>query len=77
MIEKRDELVSKGTLIKQGDNVVFTKDYLFKTPSGASGFLLLGSSNGWVDWKSTQGVTLHEYQGRTLESATEQSSNLD
>jgi len=77
MVEKRDELVSKGILVKQGDNVVFTKDYLFKTPSGASCFLLLGSSNGWVDWKTAQGVTLHEYQGRTLETATEQSSNLD
>jgi predicted GIY-YIG superfamily endonuclease len=69
MIEKRDELVSKGILIKKGDSVVFTKDYLFKTPSGASSFLLLGSSNGWVDWKTAQGVTLHEYQGRTLETA--------
>jgi len=77
MVEKRDELVSKGILVKQGDNVIFTKDYLFKTPSGASCFLLLGSSNGWVDWKTAQGVTLHEYQGRTLETATEQSSNLD
>jgi predicted GIY-YIG superfamily endonuclease len=69
MIERREELVSKGILVKQGDSVRFTKDYLFKTPSGASGFLLLGSSNGWVDWKTAQGVTLHEYQGRTLESA--------
>jgi hypothetical protein len=34
-------------------------------------FLLLASSNGWVDWKTEQGVTLHEYQGRSLESITQ------
>lgn len=73
--EKRDELVAKGVLSVKDDRFVFERDYLFKTPSGASMFLLLATSNGWKDWKTEQGVTLHDHQGRTLETATEQVIN--
>ena len=73
--EKRDELLSKKVISQNVDRFVFERDYLFKTPSGASCFLLLGSSNGWVDWKTEKGVTLHDHQGRTLETATEQVIN--
>lgn len=71
--DKRDQLLAKGVITLQGDRFVFQRDYLFPTPSGASMFLLLASSNGWLDWKTAQGITLHDYQGRTLESAAEQS----
>jgi predicted GIY-YIG superfamily endonuclease len=71
---KRDELLAKGVIAQQGERFVFQRDYLFQSPSGASMFLLLASSNGWVDWKTEQGVTLHDYQGRTIESATEQAN---
>jgi len=77
LIEQRDALLTKGVVSKDADRVVFQRDYLFKTPSGASCFLLLGSSNGWVDWKTEQGVTLHEYQGRTIDTAAEQSINVE
>ena len=72
--DKRDQLLAKGVIVEQGGRFVFQRDYLFPTPSGASMFLLLASSNGWVDWKTEQGVTLHDHQGRTLESASEQSN---
>ena len=70
--DKRDQLLAKGVIAKQDGRFVFQRDYLFPTPSGASMFLLLASSNGWVDWKTEQGITLHDHQGRTLESASEQ-----
>ena len=70
--DKRDQLLAKGVIAEQGSRFIFQRDYLFPTPSGASCFLLLGSSNGWVEWKTEQGVTLHDHQGRTLESASEQ-----
>lgn len=35
-------------------------------PSGAAGVLLQSASNGWVDWKTTSGVTLREYQEQLL-----------
>lgn len=74
--DKRDQLLAKGVITQQGERFVFQRDYLFPTPSGASCFLLLGSSNGWVEWKTAQGMTLHDYQGRTLESASEQLSSV-
>ncbi|MCS0234005.1 MULTISPECIES: GIY-YIG nuclease family protein [Vibrio harveyi group] len=73
--DKRDELLAKGVVNTDGQRFVFQRDYLFRTPSGASMFLLLATSNGWVDWKTDKGVTLHDYQGRTLESASEQTMN--
>ena len=69
--DKRDALIAKGVLAKEDERFIFQRDYLFKTPSGATQLLLLGTSNGWVDWKTEQGLTLHDYQGRTLESASE------
>ena len=75
--DKRDQLLAKGVIAEQGGRFIFQRDYLSPTPSGASCFLLLGSSNGWVDWKTEQGVTLHDHQGRTLESASELVSNTD
>lgn len=33
-------------------------DYTFDTPSGASGYLLGRPSNGWSDWKDTEGNKL-------------------
>lgn len=76
-VEKRDQLLVKGVIVEQGERFIFERDYLFKTPSGATGFLLQGSSNGWVDWKTAQGETLHAFQGRTLESASEQASHIE
>ena len=69
MVEIREKLLSKGVISLSGDNILFDRDYLFKTPSGASGFLLLSSSNGWVNWKTEQGVTLHDHEGRALSLA--------
>lgn len=60
-IALRDELMEKGVLTRHGDYFEFQKDYLFPTPSGASGFLVLASSNGWLDWKTQSGQTLDEY----------------
>jgi len=40
--------------------LVFPKDHLFRTPSGAAIALLGRSANGWKEWKSPQGQTLHQ-----------------
>lgn len=41
-------------------HLVFPKDHLFKSPSGAAIALLGRTANGWREWKSPQGQTLHE-----------------
>ncbi|WP_029751455.1 MULTISPECIES: GIY-YIG nuclease family protein [unclassified Pseudoalteromonas] len=75
--DKRDRLLAKGVITEQNGRFIFQRDYLFPSPSGASMFLLLATANGWKNWKTEQGVTLHDYQGRTLESASEQVSNIN
>ncbi len=75
--DKRDRLLAKGVITEQNGRFIFERDYLFPSPSGASMFLLLATANGWKNWKTEQGVTLHDHQGRTLESANEQVNNTD
>ncbi|MHC1787275.1 MAG: GIY-YIG nuclease family protein [Christensenellales bacterium] len=40
------------------------EDILFKTPSGASAFVLGAPSNGNVEWKTAEGISLKEYETR-------------
>jgi predicted GIY-YIG superfamily endonuclease len=54
----RDPLFESGVLKVDGDEVVFTRDHLFKTPSGAAYVLIGASANGWIEWKSKNGQTL-------------------
>ena len=54
----REPLLESGVLKIDGQDVVFTRDHLFKTPSGAAGVLLGASANGWVEWKTKGGQTL-------------------
>ena len=75
--DKRDRLLAKGVITEQNGRFIFERDYLFPSPSGASMFLLLATANGWKNWKTEQGVTLHDHQGRTLESASELVSNME
>ncbi|MFG0297460.1 MAG: DUF4357 domain-containing protein, partial [Maioricimonas sp. JB045] len=35
-------------------------DYLFKTPSGAASVVLGRTANGWIEWKTADGRTLHD-----------------
>lgn len=44
------------------ENMVLLKGIPFKTPSGASSFVLLRSSNGNVDWITEQGITFGKFE---------------
>jgi len=56
----RQLLLDDGVLVSQDGNYVFTKDYLFSSPSAAAGVVLGRSANGWVEWKDPSGHTLKE-----------------
>ncbi|MCL2065655.1 MAG: DUF4357 domain-containing protein [Candidatus Cloacimonetes bacterium] len=45
---------------KIDENGILLEDMLFASPSGASGFCVGNSSNGWTDWKTEDGRTLAE-----------------
>lgn len=55
---KRQECLRDGTLTETDGKYYLTKIVSFRTPSGASDFVLGGSTNGWVEWKNKDGKTL-------------------
>ena len=55
----RTRLITDGVMRAEGQTVVFEKDYLFNSPSMAALALLGRTSNGWLDWKASDGRTLH------------------
>lgn len=56
----REELINSGDLQNVNDVYILNKTISFKTPSGASDFVLGGSTNGWMEWKDKNGKTLDE-----------------
>lgn len=56
----RELLATDGVLVQQNDNLVFTRDHLFASPSAAAGVVLGRSANGWVEWKDVAGRTLKD-----------------
>lgn len=56
----RDELLSKQSIVKAEGKYILNVTLDFKTPSGASDFVLGGSTNGWIEWKDRDGKTLDE-----------------
>jgi hypothetical protein len=67
LVRTRRELLADGVLREEGDQLVFTEDYTFSTPSGAAMILLGRNANGWVKWKSKSGETLDELKRRPVE----------
>lgn len=58
---KRKLLLSDGGIVQKANGKYYlTKVIRFKTPSGASDFVLGGSTNGWIEWRDQNGKTLDE-----------------
>jgi hypothetical protein len=58
----REELLAQGVLTAQGDLLVFTQDYVFKSPSAAAGLALGQEANGRTAWVDATGRTLRQIQ---------------
>ena len=58
--EMRNKLLASGGIVSNGDKYTLTVTLSFNTPSGASDFVLGGSTNGWNEWKNADGVTLSD-----------------
>ena len=57
----RQELLDSENIELDADGKYILKTTLtFKSPSGASDFVLGGSTNGWTEWKDKDGKTLDE-----------------
>lgn len=55
-----EELISQQSIVNVDGKYILKVTLDFKTPSGASDFVLGSSTNGWVEWKNRDGKTLDE-----------------
>lgn len=62
IVRARDRLIDAGVMKVVNERTVMARDHLFKTPSAASCALLAAASNGWIDWKSSDGRTLSDIE---------------
>ena len=62
----RPKLLEQWVLEVQWNEVVFTQDYVFSSPSGASDVVVGASTNGWTYWKTKDGKTLDEIERKNL-----------
>ncbi len=69
MSELRRVLVEKGVFADAGATFRLTQDYVFGSPSTASGVLLGRTSNGRAEWKDANGTTLKQIQDGELDGA--------
>ena len=58
---QREKLLNDGDIIADKNGVYILKVSLeFNTPSGASDFVLGGSTNGWIEWNNREEKTFDE-----------------
>lgn len=57
---QREELILQQSIVNVDGKYILKVTLDFKTPSGASDFVLGGSTNGWTEWKNKDGKTLDE-----------------
>lgn len=60
VVELRKKLENMGILIKAANFLVFTKDYVFHSPSLAASIIRGGHNNGWITWVNEIGQSLHD-----------------
>ncbi len=56
----KNKLISEGTLKDDGDSMIFTKDFVFNSPSAAAAVVVGRPANGWTGWRNKEGKTLDE-----------------
>lgn len=60
---ERQQMINEGTLVKQDDLYLLTKDYVFTSSSRAAAATLGRSASGPLEWKTESGVQLKYYEG--------------
>jgi hypothetical protein len=63
IITLRDQLLENGSLVEQGEYLLFTKDVEFSSPSAAAAIVHAGNAAGPLAWKDSLGRTLKELEG--------------
>lgn len=56
----RNKLIEEKTLYPAGNRYIFSKDYIFSSPSSAADVIRGMATNGWTTWKDQSGKNLDE-----------------
>ncbi|MBK9543382.1 MAG: GIY-YIG nuclease family protein [Bacteroidetes bacterium] len=56
----RKKLIESKILIRNGNVLKFTEDYIFGSPSTAAAAVLGRQANGWTEWKNKDGTSIDE-----------------
>ncbi|HDM79420.1 MAG TPA: GIY-YIG nuclease family protein [Deltaproteobacteria bacterium] len=59
-IKQRQKLIDQGVIKKTDEKLIFTKDYLFSSPSTAAAVVMGRNANGRIEWKDKKAKTLKE-----------------
>lgn len=63
----REKILASDAVNMDDSSILFTKDYLFSSPSAAAIALMGRSANGWLEWKTAEGKTLDELERQKTE----------
>ena len=66
---QRSELIESGIIESKNDNMIFTDDYLFSSPSAAAMVVMGRSANGIVEWKNANGKVLADIESDEIDNA--------
>jgi hypothetical protein len=61
-INMRRKLLETKIMMESGDNLIFSEDAIFNSPSAASNMILGRNSNGFSEWVNKNGLTFKEVQ---------------
>lgn len=61
-IKLRQSLVDKNVMIKNGETLEFTEDYVFSSPSTAAVMVMGRNANGLEEWKMANGKILRDFE---------------
>ncbi len=65
-IKRREELIAEGSIEVLGEQIRFTKDVLFNSPTAASCTVSGGGRNGRMSWKDQHGTPLRDLENAFL-----------
>ena len=66
VIGLRNKLLDQNILSEDNGKLVFQEDYIFSSPSAAAVAVKGRTTNGWISWKNSDGITLDELKRKKV-----------
>lgn len=65
IVDLRKKIFEEGAISEKNEESVFSKDYLFSSPSAAAAVIMGRSANGLTEWKLKDGTTLKKFETKS------------